>query len=214
MKRTALALLTALTGILLAGAVTPAAAAQTSRLRYLGSSNITLPTAYFTRMTTYTSDDGHNMIMYAQPFGKFLELSGVRHMNDAESGKTVLNFKMTVLEEDKLFPNIVWGVGDAGMTLGSRVFYFAGSKTFESFAASIHGGIIKDPVTTEKKSFIGAEKTILPLVILAAERCDGLTSYGLKMRPYPGVSLEYARRDDGNGGNDTAIYQIQYIKSF
>ncbi|HEY9071305.1 MAG TPA: hypothetical protein VIV61_13695 [Candidatus Ozemobacteraceae bacterium] len=214
MKRTTLALLALLTSVLLAGNADPATAAQTSRLRYLGSSNITLPTAYFNRMTTYVNDDGHNMITYSQPFGKSLELSGVRHMNDAESGKTVLNFKMTVLEEDKLFPNVVWGVGDAGMTLGSRVFYFAGSKTFEMFAASVHGGIIKDPVTTEKKSFIGAEKTILPLVILAAERIDGLTTYGLKMRPYPGVSLEYARRDDGSGGNDTAIYQIQYMQSF
>lgn len=189
-------------------------AAGTPRLRYLGSSNISLPTAYMMGETSYVSDAGHDMIMYCQKgMGKLAEVSLLRHMNDAESGKNVLNFKLNILEEDKLIPNIVWGVGDAGMTLGSRVFYFAGSKTFEAFAATVHGGIIKDPVTTDRKTFVGVEKTILPLVILAGERVEGLTSYGIKMRPYPGVSLEYARRDD-DAGNDDTIYKLQYIKSF
>ncbi|OQA09116.1 MAG: hypothetical protein BWY66_00705 [bacterium ADurb.Bin374] len=189
-------------------------AAGTPRLRYLGSSNISLPTAYMMGETSYINDAGHNMVMYTQKAqGKLMELSLLRHLNGAESGKNVINFKLNILEEDRLIPNIAWGVGDAGMTLGSRVFYFAGSKTFEAFAATLHGGIIKDPVTTDKKTFVGVEKTILPLVIIAGEHVDGQTSYGVKMRPYPGVSLEYARRDD-DGGDDDAIYKLQYIKSF
>lgn len=189
-------------------------AAGTPRIRYLGSSNISMPTGYLVSETTYLKDAGHDMIMYTQQaLGKLMEFSLLRHMNDAESGKNILNFKLNILEEDKLIPNIAWGIGDAGMTLGSRVFYFAGSKTFEAFAATVHGGIIKEPATTEKKTFIGVEKTILPLVILAGERVEGLTSYGIKMRPYPGVNLEYARRGDGDGEEDI-IYKIQYIKSF
>jgi len=189
-------------------------AAGNPRLRYLGSSNISLPTAYMMGETSYINDAGHNMVMYTQKAqGKLVEFSLLRHLNDAESGKNVVNFKLNLLEEDTMIPNIVWGVGDAGMTLGSRVFYFAGSKTFEAFAATVHGGFIKDPVTTEKKTFVSVEKTILPLVIVAGERVEGQTSYGIKMRPYPGVSLEYARRDDEDGGED-AIYKLQYIKSF
>jgi len=173
-----------------------------------------MPTGYMLGATTYISDGGHNMIMYEQPFmGRFMEASLVRHFNDSQAGKNVFNFKLNILEEDKWLPNVVWGVGDAGMTLGSRLFYFAGSKTFETFAATVHGGFFKDPVTTEKKTFFGIEKTVLPLVILAAERVDGITSIGGKMRPYPGVSIEYARRGDGTD-EEATLYKIQYIKSF
>lgn len=206
-------LLTALV-LLLALSAGISEATGNPRLRYLGSSNISLPTAYMMGETSYINDAGHDMVMYTQKAqGKLMELSLLRHLNGVESGKNVINVKLNILEEDRLIPNIAWGVGDAGMTLGSRVFYFAGSKTFEAFAATVHGGIIKDPVTTEKKTFIGVEKTILPLVIVAGERVEGQTSYGIKMRPYPGVSLEYARRDDENGGED-AIYKLQYIKAF
>ncbi len=214
MRRTGIfQLLTALV-LLLTLSTAISEAAGNPRLRYLGSSNISLPTAYMMGETSYINDAGHDMVIYTQKAqGKLMELSLLRHLNDAESGKNVINFKLNLLEEDTVIPNIAWGVGDAGMTLGSRVFYFAGSKTFEAFAATVHGGFIKDPVTTEKKSFVGVEKTILPLVIIAGERVEGQTSYGIKMRPYPGVSLEYARRDDEDGGED-AIYKLQYIKSF
>lgn len=189
-------------------------AADVSRCRYLGSSNISMPTGYLRGETTYISDDGHNMVMYdQQAMGKLMEFSLLRHMNDNESGKNILNFKLNILEEGGMIPNVVWGVGDAGMSLGSRVFYLAGSKTFESYAVTVHGGFVKEPVTTEKKTFFGIEKTILPLVILAGEHTDGITSYGIKMRPYPGVSLEYSRRDEEVGG-DADIYKIQYIKSY
>jgi len=191
-----------------------AAEAGASRLRYFGSSNIAMPTGYMLGATTYISDGGHNTVMYTQPFmGCFMEASLLRHMNDSEEGKNIFNFKLNIFEEDTWIPNIVWGVGDAGMSLGSRLFYFAGSKTFDAFAATVHGGFFKDPVSTEKKSFFGAEKTILPLVILAAERVDGVNSVGIKMRPYPGVSIEYARRGDGTD-EEATLYKLQYIKAF
>lgn len=189
-------------------------AGTADRLRYLGSSCFAMPTGYVRNEGGYFSDDNHSMGWFSYPvLGKFLEFSGLRHMQGDAKDKNILNLKVNFLEEDEYLPNLVWGAADVREELGSKIFYVAGSKTFETYGLTIHGGVIKDPITTEKRGYIAAEKMIMPLVTLAGERFDGKTVLGLKLRPYPGVSVEYAHRE-GKGITKQAIYRLVYVKGF
>jgi hypothetical protein len=114
-----------------------------------------------------------------------------------------------MLEEGEMLPSVVWGVSDINSQIGSKIFYFAASKNFEIFGAQIHAGFYKDPVTTDKKMFYGIEKMVFPLVTLSAERADDIDTFGIKLSPYPGVSLECAQRD-----RKEELYNINYYRSF
>lgn len=185
-----------------------------NRLRYLGSSCFSLPTAYVRHEGGYISDDNHSMGWFSYAvFGKFLEVSGLRHMQGDTKDSNIWNLKVNFLEEDQYLPNLAWGAADVREKLGSKIFYLAGSKTFESYGLTLHGGVIKDPISTEKQGYVAAEKMIMPLVALAGERFDGKTVIGVKLRPYPGVSVEYAHRE-GKGITRQAIYRLIYVKGF
>ncbi len=184
------------------------------RLRYLGSSCFAMPTAYVRNEGGYISDDNHSMGWFSYAvFGKFLEVSGLRHMQGDAKDSNIWNLKVNFLEEDQYLPNLAWGAADAREKLGSKIFYLAGSKTFETYGLTLHGGVIKDPITTEKRGYVAAEKMIMPLVTLAGERFDGKTVLGVKLRPYPGVSVEYAHRE-GKGITKQAVYRLIYVKGF
>lgn len=185
-----------------------------NRLQYLGSSGFAMPTGYVRSEGGYISDNNHSMGWFSYPvLGKFLEVSGVQHMQGAEKGKNSLNLKVNFLEEDQYLPNLVWGVSDVQEKLGSKIFYLAGSKTFETYGLTIHGGMIKDPITTDKKGYIGVEKMIMPLVTVVGERFDEKNVIGVKLRPYPGVSVEYAHREGKNMAKQ-ALYRLVYLKDF
>ncbi len=209
-----LALVLALGGVCGSPAAASSGADTGFRLRFMGSSCLTIPTGYCRNEAAFVSDDSHSLTQFTQQvLGRFAELSMVRHLNGAHKNENVLTLKVNILEEGSVLPNLVWGVSDFQTELGSKIFYVAGSKTVEAFGVTIHAGIYKDPLTTDKKEFYGLEKTILPLVVAAGERIDGKTTAGLKIRPYPGVSVEYARRLDSQ--NDQAsLYRLVYLRSF
>ena len=210
-----LAFVLALAAAFCSGPVAASPEADTGfRLRYMGSGCLSIPTGYCRTEAAYISDDSHSLTQIAQQvLGKFAELSMVRHLNGTHKNENVLNLKVNILEEGDYLPNLVWGVSDFQTELGSKIFYVAGSKTVDAFGVTIHAGIYKDPVTTDKKEFFGLEKTILPLVVAAGERIDGKTTAGLKIRPYPGVSVEYARRLDAND-DQASLYRLVYLRSF
>ncbi|OIP21497.1 hypothetical protein AUK22_11565 [bacterium CG2_30_54_10] len=184
------------------------------RLRYMGSSCFSAPTGFVGSEMSFIIDDSRNLTLITQPvWGKFIELSYLRHLSGDFSGKNVMNFKVNILEEGTYIPNVVWGVSDFNTELGSKIFFFAGSKTIEAFGATLHAGYYKDPKTTDKKIFFGLEKTILPLAVIAGERLGDETTIGMKFRPYPGVSIEYARRSDGTA-DQANIYKATYLRKF
>jgi len=187
---------------------------QNGRTQYMGSTNIAMPTGYTTSGVTYLSDNSHSAMLYSQLIaGKFVEFSLLRHFNGAEKDKSIMNFKLNILEEGSFIPNVVWGVSDFKESLGSKIFYFAGSKTFDSFGVKLHGGFYKDPITTDRKEFYGVEKTIFPLIALIAERVEGKHAIGLKMSPYPGATFEYSRRLKG-ADDQQSIYKLSYSRTF
>ncbi|RCK79819.1 MAG: hypothetical protein OZSIB_3973 [Candidatus Ozemobacter sibiricus] len=184
------------------------------RLRSMGSACFTIPTGYCRSEAAYVSDDSHSLTMISQKLlGRFAEVSMVRHLNGATKDRTVFNLKLNVLEEDTYLPNIVWGVSDFRTELGSKIFFLAGSKTIEAFGVTAHAGVYKDPVTTDKETFFGLEKTVFPLVVVAGERIHDQTTVGVKLRPYPGVSVEYARRLDAPD-DQASLYRLVYLRAF
>lgn len=186
------------------------AADTESRARYMGTSIFTMPTAYTRSAVSYINDAGHSAMMVSQEFmNKFFEVSFLRHLNGSEKGKNPLNVKIKLLEESEALPALVWGASDINTQLGSKIFYFATSKTIEVFGVNIHGGFYKHPVTTDRKYFYGFEKMIFPLITVGAERSDDTDTFGIKLSPYPGVSLEIAQRD-----RREEMYNIIYFRSF
>jgi hypothetical protein len=180
----------------------------------MGSACFTIPTGYCRSEAAYVSDDSHSLTMISQKLlGRFAEVSMVRHLNGATKDRTVFNLKLNVLEEDTYLPNIVWGVSDFRTELGSKIFFLAGSKTIEAFGVTAHAGVYKDPVTTDKETFFGLEKTVFPLVVVAGERIHDQTTVGVKLRPYPGVSVEYARRLDAPD-DQASLYRLVYLRAF
>lgn len=180
------------------------------RTRYMGTANLTMPTGFTRSAVCYINDNSHSAMLISQAvFDGFLEFSMLRHLDGAEKGKNPLNAKIRLLEESALIPSLVWGVGDINTQLGSKIFFFSASKNIDVFGVHIHAGYYKDPITTDKKMFYGFEKMVFPLITLAAERNDDVDAYGVKLSPYPGLSLEIARRE-----RNEDIYNINYYRSF
>ena len=204
-----------LAGLLCCLALThPLSAAEKNfRLRYMGSSIISMPTGYLQSQTEYISDDNHSMVQYSQKIMGLVEGSMLRHLGGEFKDQNILNLKVNLLTEDKLIPSVVWGVSDVQTKLGSKVFYLAASKNIEMFGVTIHAGAFKDPVTTKKQPFYGLEKMVLPLVFVVGEHLDGNNSIGMKLRPYPNVDIEIAQRDFGTD-HQRAIYKLRYLIPF
>ncbi|MEW6710683.1 MAG: hypothetical protein AB1403_12730 [Candidatus Riflebacteria bacterium] len=180
------------------------------RFQYMGTSVFSIPTGFTRSAMSYINDSGHSAALFSQSLlSGFIEVSMLRHMNDAEKGKNVTNFKLKMIEEDTLIPSIVWGVSDVNTQLGSKVFYFAASKSVETFGVTLHAGFYKDPVNTDKKAFFAFEKMIFPLVTVGAERIDDVDSYGIKLSPYPGLSLEIGQRE-----RKEEFYNLNYYRSY
>jgi len=196
--------------------VCPSIRAQTDPydLRYLGSSFISMPSGYVNTGVEYITDNERTMTMYSvAPVGKLLEISGLSYMSGARKGKTLFNAKVNILEEGDFIPNVVYGIADFQKKIGNQVFYLAASKNFDAFGVKLLAGALKDPITTVKKPFYGIEKTILPLVSLAGERYEEKNSFALKMRPYPGMSVEFGRRMT-DGADQETLYRVVYSNSF
>lgn len=186
------------------------AQANPRRFHYMGTSVFNMPTGFTRSTMCYINDSGHSAALFSQSLmANFIEVSMLRHMNDAEKGKNVLNFKVKAIEEDLVIPSIVWGVSDVNTQLGSKIFYFAASKSIETFGVTLHAGVYKDPVTTERKNFFAFEKMVFPLVTVGAERNDDIDTFGIKLSPYPGLSLEIAQRD-----RKEEIYNLNYFRSY
>lgn len=180
------------------------------RTRYMGTAILSMPTGYTRSATNYINDDSHSAFLLSQAmFGNLVELSLLRHLSGEFKGKNPMSVKIKLLEEGDALPSIVYGASDLSTTLGSKIFYFAASKSIEAFGAHLHGGFYKDPITTERKVFYGVEKMVLPLITLSAERTDEINTFGVKLSPYPGVSLELGQRDAKE-----EIYNINYFRSF
>lgn len=180
------------------------------RTRYMGSSIFTLPTGYTRSTFCYINDNSHSATLLTQSLmGGFMELDYLRHMNGDQGGKSIMGAKFRILREGLAMPSIAWGVSDINTQLGSRIFYIAASKSIETFGIKIHGGFYKDPITTKKQEYFGFEKMILPLVTIGAERDDNKDTYGVKLSPYPGLSLEIGQRD-----HEEEFYNVNYIRSF
>lgn len=191
-------------------ALQPASADTSNRFRYMGTSIFSMPTGFAHSSGCYINDNSHSAMLLSQAFmHEFLEVSFLRHLNGDEKGKNPLSFKVKILEEGDTIPNIVWGVSDVSTQLGSKIFYFAASKSIEAFGVKLHAGYYKDPVTTDKKPFYGIEKMVFPLVTIGAERSNDQDTFGIKLSPYPGVSLEFAQRD-----RNQELYNINYFRSF
>ncbi|MDD3146136.1 MAG: hypothetical protein PHD82_02435 [Candidatus Riflebacteria bacterium] len=195
---------------LLLSLLSPVAADTDSRVRYMGTSIFTMPTGYTRSAASYINDSGHSAMMVSQEFmNKFFELSFLRHLNGSEKGKNPLSVKIKMLEEGAMLPSLVWGASDLNTQLGSKIFYFAASKSIEAFGVYLHGGFYKDPITTDRKYFYGFEKMVLPLITVGAERSNDIDTFGVKLSPYPGISLEIAQRD-----RKEELYNIIYFRSF
>ncbi len=180
------------------------------RTRYMGTSIFSAPTGFVRSAACYINDNGHSAMLISQAFmNNFLEVSMLRHFSGYAKGKNPLSLKVRLLEEGAVIPSVVWGASDLNKQLGSKIFYFAASKNIEVFGVQLHAGFYKHPVSTDKKTFFGIEKMVFPLVTISAERSDGTDTYGLKLSPYPGVSLEFAQRD-----RKEELYNINYIRSF
>lgn len=190
--------------------VVASAQANPRRFHYMGTSVFNMPTGFTRSAMCYINDAGHSGALVSQALmGGIMEVSFLRHFNDSEKGKNITNFKLKVLEEDTLIPSVAWGVSDLNTQLGSKIFYFAASKSIETFGVTIHAGFYKDPVTTDKKNFFAFEKMVFPLVTVGAERNDNIDTFGIKLSPYPGLSLEIAQRD-----RKEEIYNINYFRSY
>lgn len=184
------------------------------RAAYLGSTNIRLPTGYTISSTEYISNDNQSAICYSQKLmGKFLEVSALKYFSGSIKDKMTFNLKVNVLEEDQYLPNVVCGLSDLTNQRGGKFPFVAASKKIETFDATLHGGYLKDPAKKKATPFYGLEKTILPLISVAGEFYDGRTTVGLKMRPYPGVSVDYASQEI-DAGKRADLYKLSYFLPF
>jgi hypothetical protein len=187
-----------------------AAASNPRRFHYMGTPIFNMPTGYVRSSMCYINDAGHSAAFFSQGLlNQLLELSYLRHLNDSEKGKNITSFKMKILEEDTLIPSIVWGMADLNEQLGDRITYFAGSKAIEAFGVHLHAGTYEDPLTSDRKYFYAVEKMIFPLVTIGAERNDDIDTFGIKLSPYPGLSIEVAQRD-----RREELYNFNYYRSF
>ena len=179
------------------------------RFRYSGSSIFSVPTGKCTSSAAYINDNKDSMCFISQSFGELMEVSVLRRMSGANKGVNTINGKFALISEGRLLPAITLGAADLNTQLGDRIYYAAASKNFEDFGFSIHAGVYRDPVNREKKSFFGVQKVIFPLLTLAAERSNDIDTYGIKISPYPGMSLDIAQRD-----GKEEMFNLVYSRSY
>ena len=179
------------------------------RFRYSGSSIFAVPTGKCTSSVSYINDNKDSMAFVSQSFGELLEVSVLRRLSGNNKSVNTINGKFALISEGQLMPAITLGAADVNTQLGDRIYYAAASKNFEDFGFSIHAGVYRDPVNREKKSFFGVQKVIFPLLTLAAERCNDIDTYGIKISPYPGMSLDIAQRD-----GKEEMFNLVYSRSY
>lgn len=179
------------------------------RFRYSGSSVFSMPTGNCSSSVSYINDDGNSHCFVSQSLGNIIEVSVLRRLSGEKKNVNSINGKLALICEGRLMPAISIGVADVNTQLGDRIYYAAASKSFEDFGFSIHAGVCRDPINKEKKSFFGVEKVVFPLLTIAAERYDDVNTYGIKLSPYPGVSLDIAQRD-----RKEEMFNLVYSRSY
>ena len=179
------------------------------RFRYSGSSIFSMPTGKCTSSVSYINDNKDSYCFISQSLGEVIEVSLLRRLSGANKNVNSINGKLALISEGRLMPAICIGAADVNTQLGDRIYYAAASKNFEDFGFSIHAGVCRDPVNREKKSFFGVQKVVFPLLTIAAERYDKVNTYGIKISPYPGVSLDIAQRD-GKEEMFNLVYSRRY----
>lgn len=179
------------------------------RFRYSGSSVFSMPTGNCRSSLSYVNDNKESYCFVSQSLGELIEVSILRRMSGEKKNTNTINGKLALLSEGRFIPAICIGVADVNTQLGDRIYYAAASKNFEDFGFSIHAGVCKDPLNKEKKAFFGVEKVIFPLLTVAAERYDEVNTYGIKISPYPGLSLDIAQRD-----GKEEMFNLVYTRSY
>ena len=179
------------------------------RFRYSGSAIFSVPTGKCSSSVSYINDDSNSYGFVSQSLGEILEVSILRRFNGTKKNTNTINGKLAIFSEGRVIPALCIGAADINTQLGRRIYYTAATKTFDDFGFSIHAGLCKDPIDNDKKAFFGLQKVILPLLTVAAERYDKIDTYGVKISPYPGVSLDIAQRD----GKDE-IFNLVYSRSY
>ena len=179
------------------------------RFRYSGSSVFAVPTGKCGSSVAYINDNKDSACFISQSFGELLEVSVLRRLSGYKKNVNTINGKFALFTEGKLLPAVTLGAADLNTQLGDRIYYAAATKSFEDFGFSIHAGVYRDPVNREKKSFFGVQKVIFPLLTIAAERCDDIDTYGIKISPYPGMSLDIAQRD-----GKEEMFNLVYSRSY
>ena len=179
------------------------------RFRYSGSSIFAVPTGKCTSSLSYINDNKDSLAFVSQSFGELLEVSVLRRLSGTNKNVNTINGKFALISEGQLMPAICLGAADVNTQLGDRIYYAAASKNFEDFGLSIHAGVYRDPINREKKSFFGLQKVIFPLLTIAAERSNEIDTYGIKISPYPGMSLDIAQRD-----GKEEMFNLVYSRSY
>ena len=179
--------------------------------RYMGTYNLYLPTAKPRTSYGYLSDDGDtNMFISQALMNSTLELSYLKHVSGDYKDKNVINCKIPLLNEGNFVPSIVWGASDITKeVIDKRIYYFAASKSIDTFGITFIGGFYKDPAQSHRKSFYGVNKVVFPLVSVAAECENNVMTYGLKLSPVPGLDVSFAQRN----GSDN-LYGITYNATY
>lgn len=190
--------------------IAPTFAKQCAEFKYMGTSIISLPTAYTRSSAAYIRDNGRKCLFVSQCFfTDAIEVSVKRYQNGPQKNSNIMSAKLKLIDEKLLIPTVTYGVSDIYKDFGERVYYFAASKTIDAFGVMLHGGVYRDPIKKENVKYFGGEKIILPLISVCAERCGDVNTYGIKLSPYPGLNLEVSRRD-----KDEEIYNVNYYLSY
>lgn len=165
--------------------------------RYMGTYNLSLPTAKARSSYGYLSDDGDTSMFISQAvMNNALEISYLKHVSGDYKDKNSINCKIPLLNEGAFVPAICWGTADINKeVVKKRIYYFAASKSIDAFGITFNGGFYKDPADSHRKAFYGVNKVVFPLVSVSAECEDEIISYGLKLSPMPGLDLSVGQRD-------------------
>lgn len=180
------------------------------RFRYGGSSVLSHPTGFCKSSVAYINDNKESYGLISQSLGDLLEVSILRHCSGEYKNTNSVNGKFALMTEGTFLPSIALGAVDINAQTGDdRIYYAAASKNFDTFGFTVHAGIYKDPVDKDKVVYYGVEKILFPLISIAAERVDDKNTYGVKISPYPGLSLDIAQRD-----GKEEMFNLVYSRSY
>lgn len=180
------------------------------RFRYCGSSVFALPTGYCKYSVGYINDNTNPYFFASQNLGNLLEVSVLKPLDGDNKNKSIFNGKLALFSEGMGLPAISLGIADVNAQTGNdRIFFVAASKNIDVFGFTAHAGMYRDPISKDKIAFYGAEKIVFPLLSIAAERVDDVNTYGIRISPYPGVSLDIAQRD-----GKEEIFNLIYSRSY